>query len=635
VQKISDAVKREIINRTDAVAVIGEYVQLKKTGGTWKACCPFHNEKTPSFTVNPDKKLYYCFGCNKGGDIINFLMEIDNLSFVEALELLAKKSGVSIVRDYGYDVDDVALKHKADIIELYKKVAGLFHYFLINKNEGKFALKYIKERALSDEIINRFNLGYAPLNGRWLFGFLRKKGYSEEFLAGCGLFSRKLREASFFRNRLMFPIVDRHGNIVAFGGRILVSEEQSLMQNPSQIGPKYLNSPESELYHKGETLFAIDVAMQEIRKKKEAIICEGYMDVLALHQAGITNAVAPLGTAFTDEQAKLLRRWAQRIFLLFDADEAGQNATVKSIFVCRKNNLECRVISMRTIEKTNFLEKKKPSSEDIVYKLKDPADILKEQGVAILHQKLKISVTDFEFLLYRSKTLFNLSDSAGKAYAMAFIFPFLEIVDSEVLKETYITQIAYEFKVDATAVRNDFFVYTKKNKSNNNVFIDGGVKPKGNKSTNRSIQMNDELYLLVAIFIHCDDNPEFFSLLRSDLPIEEFTDPDAKELYLTFEEVLRGGNFSTEAVLSALKDEVLKNYLVFKVANREETQEFASPEQLIVSSINRIKIKRLRQKRMDLITEIRIAKNEGEDLDYLISEKMFIDEKLIELEKER
>ncbi|MDR2521016.1 MAG: DNA primase [Spirochaetaceae bacterium] len=605
--RISTASKTEILNRLDALAIVGEYVRLEKAGGVWKGCCPFHNEKTPSFTVNPDKKLYYCFGCQKGGDIINFIMDIDKLSFGEAMELLAKKTGVAITYDAAFANDDKELRHKEELAELYRRVALSFQYFLTRKDEGAAALCYVRERGFTDATIEQFRLGYAPADGRWLFGFLSQKGYSPAFLAESGLFSRKIASAAFFRNRLVIPIAGRDGKILAFGGRVL----------PPDDGPKYLNSPDSALFKKGQTLFALDLALDEIRKRKEAIICEGYLDVMALHQAGVRNAVAPLGTAFTPDQARLLARWAERVQLLFDQDNAGQNAAVKAILTCRRGNLECRVITL-------------PRGEG-GQTLKDPADILKAEGPGVLAETIKNSILDLAYLCARSKALHNQAGTVNKAAAIAYLFPFLETFDSEIERGERVKQVADAFGAAPEAVQKDYAAYLAKNSR-------GGERPANPPAAadadgggeQRHIRMNDELYLLGAVFAHCDAKPELFSQLRATLPIEEFSNSDAKELYLTFEETLRGGAFTTEALLSALKDQALKNFLLSKCAGGEFA---AQPEQLVHGGIKRIRVKRLKQKRADLITEMRIAKNGGRDVDDLLAEKMFIDEMLLELEQ--
>ncbi|MDR2136366.1 MAG: DNA primase, partial [Treponema sp.] len=256
----------ELERKLDALAVVGDYVRLEKKGGRYWGRCPFHaggQERTPSFTVDPDRKMYYCFGCHEGGGVIKFVMEMDKLSFPEAVETLARRFGVEIIREGGpAEAPDPERNIRAEgLAELYRGVSVSFQYFLTDRPEGEAAKQYVLSRGISAEMLRRFRLGYAPANRRWLFDFLTKKGFSESLLAASGLFSERYPRSSFFSDRLMFPISDRQGRVVAFGGRIIAGE-----------GPKYLNSRETELYHKGQTLFAIDLALPEIRRTKAAYL---------------------------------------------------------------------------------------------------------------------------------------------------------------------------------------------------------------------------------------------------------------------------------------------------------------------------------------------------------------------------
>ncbi|MDR2053041.1 MAG: DNA primase, partial [Treponema sp.] len=434
--RIAPSSIQELNDRVDAIAVVGEYVRLEKRGGRYWGCCPFHQEKTPSFTVDPDRKMYYCFGCQQGGNIIKFIMEMDKASFPEAVELLAKKAGIELVYEGGGDYEGKKDTRKDDLYVLYDKLAGSFHYLLMEKPEYGHAKRYILERGISEEMLNRFRLGYAPGDRSWLFKFLSKKSYSPELLAVSGLFSTDYPQSAFFHNRLIFPIADRQGRTVAFGGRLLSGD-----------GPKYINSRESDIYKKGSTLFAIDLAMDEIRRTRTVYLAEGYMDVIALHQAGVTNAVAPLGTAFTGEQAHLLKRWADRVCLVFDADGAGQNATVKAILSCRKNGLDCSVV---------VPGRQLPESAEAGAALKDPADILRQFGQKILQNSVKCSINDFEYLINRARSLYDTSGSEGKARAVAFLFPYAAALDSEVSREACLADIADLFGVERQAVFADY-----------------------------------------------------------------------------------------------------------------------------------------------------------------------------------
>jgi len=376
VSRIAQSSVQEVLNRTDAIAVVEDHLRLEKRGGRYWGRCPFHaggQEKTPSFTVDPDQKLYYCFGCRKGGGIIDFVMEMEKTSYPETIKNLARKFGVELSYEGGGDEENESWQEeqsrKEQLFELYRRTALTFSHFLREKPEGKPALDYLLSRGISAAMIEHFRLGYAPADRDWLYGFLQSKGYSPDFLDGSGLFSANYRGMAFFTNRLMFPIADRQGRVAAFGGRAMPGATQSDGKEP----PKYINTREIETYKKSQVLYALDLALPEIRRSKTVYLAEGYMDVIALHQAGVTNAVAPCGTAFTDEQAKTLRHWADTAVLVFDTDEAGRQAAEKGIITCRKNGLSC---SLYAPDKSNEA-------------LKDPAEILQKFGADTLTKSMK------------------------------------------------------------------------------------------------------------------------------------------------------------------------------------------------------------------------------------------------------
>jgi DNA primase len=579
----------ELNKRLDAVAVVGDYVKLEKKGGRWWGRCPFHSEKTPSFTVDPDRKTYYCFGCHEGGSVINFVMEMDKLSFPEAVKLLAKRFGAPVMWDSsGIQVNTGELDRKKDDLgSLYRRVAGSFSYILTETQEGRDALDYVRGRGVSDGLIRRFRLGYSPADQFWLYRFLLGKGYSDSFLAESGLFTKANPRRSLFAGRLIFPIADRHGRIAAFGGRILRGD-----------GPKYLNSPESLIYKKRDTLFALDLAVNEIRNRKEVIVAEGYMDVIALHEAGICNAVAPLGTAFTVEQARLLARWADRIKLLFDSDAAGQSGTAKAILICRSAAIPAIVI--------------KPGDPA---ECKDPADILKDKGAGYLQEFIKHGILDFEYLLAERRSPDD-SDSTRKARAVASLFPFLDLIDSEIEREAYIVRIAEAFGTGTQSVLHDY-----------KVWHNGGYSARENTGTasRHLINMTDELYPLTAAAVNCEANPSLFARLRSAIPIEEFNDAYAKELYVTLEECTRAGNMSFEALTAGIVTGELKQFVVEKASTREFSEK---PDHIVEDSIKKLKAKSLMKKRNELVIKMRLAKSGGMPVEDLIHEKMFIDAEL-------
>ncbi|MDR2783518.1 MAG: DNA primase [Treponema sp.] len=620
---------QEVIDKMDAVAVMGDYVRLENRNGRFMGLCPFHNEKTPSFSVNPDLKLYHCFGCGKGGTVLNFIMEMDKLTFPEAIERLAKRFGVALQHEDGgnAETDKNAAKIEA-LFDLYSRVAGSFHYLLAKMPQGKSALTYVLSRGISYEMVEKFKLGYAPADREWLFKFLSKKGYSEEFLAVSVLFSRKHLRMSFFADRLIFPINDRQGRTIAFGGRLLSGD-----------GPKYLNTSESALYKKGQTLFAVDAALPEIKKTKEAYIAEGYMDVIALHQAGVTNTVAPLGTAFTDEQARLLRRFAERVNLIFDSDNAGQTAAIKAILTCRRNGLIAYIVMPD--ETAQSAAQAGQSHDDVsdgalkkVINMKDPADILKEFGKEVLKNCVKSVILDLDYLIARSKGLYNINASEGKFRAAAFVFPYLETLDSEVVRDAALGQLADALRVDREAVRNDY-----NNRRTNIVSRHPGTgTSQDQRPHNLPLRMNEELFLLAVVAV----NDDLYSQFRARLSIEEIEDPAAKDIFIALEECFVRDETGLDALLPRISSENARKFIV----ERGVTMEFSSnPEQLISDGIKRIKQKRIERRSAKIVTEIRlIESNQNKDEntyrsamrdDELLLEKMHIDAELRKLKESK
>ncbi|MDR2094451.1 MAG: DNA primase [Treponema sp.] len=626
---ITKASIQEVNDKLDAVAVVSDYVRLENKGGRYWGLCPFHNEKTGSFTVNPDLKVYHCFGCGKGGSVINFVMEMDKLSFPETIELLAKRFGVGLVYENAGEAvkEDGRIRHNEEFYELYRRVNGSFQHFLLEKPEGKTGLDYLLARGISREMIEKFRLGYAPANRNWLHQFLLQKGYSAEFLAETGLFSEKYPKIAFYSGRIMIPIADRQGRIIAFGGRILSGE-----------GPKYINSRDSVFFKKGQTLFAVDIALPQIRKTKEAYIAEGYMDVISLHQAGITNAVAPLGTAFTDEQAKLLRRWAEHIHLFFDSDDAGQKATVKGIITCRNNGLSCSVVAGGSLGGEGRGPPSAPKTA------KDSADILLFFGPEVLKKYAESYILDFEYLIARSKTLFDIGGSEGKAKAVAFMFPYLNTLESEVSRDACIGAIADAFQADRAAVLHDYRrsnSHSDKNGEDNYTVLNrgdiaGGKGPGEEFPQNaRPIRMNEELFLLTVVSVNIRLYPQF----RVILSIKEIEDPAAKELFVALEECYINDEAGMDNLLSRISSSSLRSFITER-SSRLMYQ--ANPEKLIADGVKRVKQKRLEGRLTEIVKQIRITKNgtsgasNGEivvGLDELLAEKMHIDAELRRLKE--
>ena len=591
--KITTETIDAVNNHTDLVSLVENYTHLEKRGHDWWGCCPFHSEKTPSFHVIPDKKMYYCFGCGAGGPTIKFFMEMEKLSFIEAVEALAKRAGIPVVYAEGGYSSAPEDSLKETVLELYKRVSGTFHYLLLHTPQGGAALRYLESRAVSSEMIEQFNLGYAPADRRWLFKFLQTKGYSPEFLAKSGLFSKKFPEVAFFSNRIMFPICNRHGQPVAFGGRILEGD-----------GPKYLNTGDLPQYKKGETLFAFSQALARIRKEKTVIFCEGYMDVIAFHQAGITNAVAPLGTALTGDQVKLIQSFADTVILSFDSDFAGQQATYKAIKLCRAGHLQVRVLMIK--------------------EGKDPAEILAHKGAEQLTELAKNAILDSDYLIQIAVKRFDVVSPEGKAQAAAFLFPYIEVLESDIQKESTIQKFSADLGISSKALFTDYIQYDQKQEQ---------APPTRKSETQKrtALKMTAELRIVLAAAA----NPHLFKKMRAELTSDDFEDSAAKDLFIVLEECYRADANTYDSLLAHCPSEALKDAVSSAIIKGEFAE---NPDKLVYDGIYYIKQNAL-QRRKELIVRKLQAIRDGGNVDDirqandLLSEKLHIDRMLAELKE--
>ena len=593
--KISEATIQAVNNSTDIVSVVEQYTRLERRGSTWWGCCPFHHEKTPSFQVNPEKKLYYCFGCHKGGNLLQFVMEMEGLSFSQAIIERAKRTGISVQYESGGYEQSESEKQKDEIAALYEKVASGFHHILLSTREGQKALQYLEKRHVSSEIIETFRLGLAPKNRRWLFSFLTKKGYSPQFLHNSGLFSKNYPEIAFFSNRIMFPIADRHGRVIAFGGRDLSNDAKS---------PKYLNSSDMVQYQKKYNLFALHLALAEMRRTKEVIFCEGYMDVLAFHQAGILNAVAPLGTALTEEQLQLVRPLVDTILFCFDSDDAGMNATFRAIEMASRQNFEMRVIQISGA--------------------KDASELLEKYGAEGLKNSCKNAIIESDFVVQKAMTKFDVLTAEGKAKACAFLFPYLQTIQSLVKRESLVEKFAAKLNVSPQAVYADFLKSsserTQKFKRENDDLAQKGDVP---------FSKNAETRAMVAVFA----KPDLFKIMRSSLSSDDFQDENAKKLFILMEDCYRDEIQNEAEIMNRLKDEELKNIITASLVQGEFS---ANPSLIVNDSVKHIKLKKMKSERKMLVDKLHIASvqgNEAEAAD-IINDIADLDRQIAELERQ-
>ena len=423
----------EIVYRTDIEQLIGSYVSLRRTGSNLSGLCPFHSEKTPSFTVTPAKKMFYCFGCGAGGNAITFIQKAENLDFVQAVEHLAQRAGVVIPRDEKYKQDEVSRNR---IYSMNKEAAKFFRDCLYDPRYGNEAMAYLKEkRRLSDGVIKHFGLGFSPNDFGLLTRHLQNLGYTEEELVKgflCGKSQRTGKLYDYFRNRVMFPIIDVSGNIIGFGGRVMDDSK-----------PKYLNTSDTPGFKKSKNLFALNYAKNHC--ENQLLLCEGYMDVIAMHAAGFQNAVATLGTALTPEQARLMTKYTKKVVVCYDSDEAGQRAADRSIKILGEVGLDVRILKMQGA--------------------KDPDEYIKTYGADRLKLALDESRTWFDFKMNGVLAKYDLSVAGDRVKASQEISAVIAGVYSPVEREIYITHVAPVLGLTPEIMKNNIEREIKKRKS--------------------------------------------------------------------------------------------------------------------------------------------------------------------------
>lgn len=411
----SEELVEEVRMRNDIVDVISGYVKLQKKGSSYFGLCPFHNEKSPSFSVSREKQMYYCFGCGAGGNVFTFIMEYENYSFVEALKFLAERAGIDLPEvEYSKEAKEKA-DLKLTILEI-NKLAAKYFYAQLKAEGGKTAYAYLKNRGLSEETIVAFGLGYANKYSDDLYRYLKMKGYGDELLLKAGLISADERKGAYdkFWNRVMFPIMDVNNRVIGFGGRVM-----------GDAKPKYLNSPETIVFDKSRNLYGLNRARTS--RKPYFLICEGYMDVIALHQAGFTNAVASLGTALTVGHASLLKRYVNEVYLTYDSDEAGTRAALRAIPILKDAGITAKVIRMDPY--------------------KDPDEFIKNLGAEAFEERISKARNGFMFGLEMLEKEFDMNSPEGKTEFHHEVARRLCNFEEEIERENYIEAVAQAYHI--------------------------------------------------------------------------------------------------------------------------------------------------------------------------------------------
>lgn len=511
---LSDSFLQELRLKTDVVDLISSYVSLKKRGNTYVGLCPFHNEKTPSFTVYENTQSFYCFGCGAGGDSVSFMRKIENLDYIDAVKVLAQRAGMQMPDD-GYD--DSLSKKRRTILEINRETAKFYHNYMMSE-QGKVGLQYFLNRGLSQKTIRHFGLGYAPNKWDELLKHLKSKGYNVSDMLAAGVVRKGEKGYyDYFRNRVMTPIIDVRGNFIAFGGRVLDDSK-----------PKYINTSDTLAYKKTNEVFGLNYAKDS--GKDSLILCEGYMDVIAMHQAGFTNAVAGCGTALTNEQVRLLSRYAKEIILVYDNDEAGQKALNKAISLFDQVDIK---ISIPTISGG-----------------KDPDEIIKNLGRARFADMLENSSNEVEFAIMKLRRGFNLQTTQGKSQFAGEAVKILANA-TPIEQDLYLSRLADELGIEKRAFQAQLVEYSTRmakgrKKREYNKIIDDDLRKTRKESfeaDTSTVSLKAQARVIGLLMTY----PDCYSLCK-DLNPDEFTAGFYKKAYEIVTQRIRD-NLSLELIV--------------------------------------------------------------------------------------
>lgn len=517
----SDDLVEEVRSRSDIVDVISQYVKLHKRGSNYVGLCPFHNEKTGSFTVSASKQMYYCFGCGAGGNVITFLMNYENATFPEALQELADRAGVALPKQEA----SAEAKRQADkrdrLLEIQKEAAK-YYYALLRNPRGRQAYDYFRKRELSDETMRRFGLGYSDKYSDDLYRYLKSRGYEDSLLKESGLvtFDEKRGGHDKFWNRAMFPIMDVRGKVIGFGGRVMGEGE-----------PKYLNSPETMIFDKSRNLYALNIARST--KKPQMLLCEGYMDVIALHQAGFDNAVASLGTSFTTGHASLLKRYTKEVYLTFDSDGAGIKAALRAIPILKEVGLTAKVVHMEPY--------------------KDPDEFIKALGADEYQKRIDEAENSFFFELRVLEQNYDMRDPESKTAFHNEVARRLLGFSEELERENYLTATAERYHISYEQLRKLVNTLGARGLGAQPVQAEAVRQKSGMNHKNKREDGNHQAQKLLLTWLV--DRPQLYEQVKEEITPEDFTE----ELYRRVAVLLYGqyenGTANPAQIISTFSDE--------------------------------------------------------------------------------
>ena len=511
----SSEVIEEVVSRNDIVDVISGYIKLKKSGSSYVGLCPFHNEKSPSFSVSGTKQMYHCFGCGVGGNVITFVMEYENYMFPEAVKMLADRAGIALpVMEYsGEDRRERDIKTK--LLEI-NKIAATFYYHQLKSPAGQSGLDYLKKRQLSDKTINTFGLGYAPQLTGDLYRMLKEKGYDDELLKESGLFTYEKGIREKFWNRVIFPIMDINNKVIGFGGRVMGDGK-----------PKYLNSPETKLFDKSKNLYGLNVARSS--RKNNLIICEGYMDVISMHQAGFNQAVASLGTALTPGHARLMKRYTDNVLITYDSDEAGVKAALRAIPILKDAGLSTKVINMRPY--------------------KDPDEFIKTLGTEAFQERIDKAENSFMYEIGIIEKNYNRSDPESETAFEREVANKLVQFSEKLERDNYMKAVCRQFMIPEDGMREMVI----------RIGSQGGIIPRQTQPVRRmeparkkkedGIRQAEKILLTWMI-----EDGDIYDKVSEYIQPDDFIDPLFKDVASKVYEQYETGSVNPAAIIGSYSD---------------------------------------------------------------------------------
>lgn len=565
---ISEDIISQIQDRTDIVEVISGYLPLKRAGRNFKTLCPFHHEKTPSFVVNPDKQIYHCFGCGAGGNVFGFLMRHERMEFPEAVEYLAKKAGVEIPKKEAVDKDTLSFYQQ--LYKLNELTMDFYHGTLLNDRNAQPAREYLERRKIDIETIKKFKLGFAPDKWDVLINYLRQKNFSLSLLDKAGLIVAKEKSTGYydrFRNRIIFPVLDIKSRCIAFGARVM---DDSL--------PKYINSPETPIYIKGNNLYGLNLSKEAIREADFAILVEGYMDFITVFQSGIQNIIATSGTALTFEQIRVLRRFTHNVVLLFDADQAGVLATLRSLDIFLEEGMNVKVTDLKS---------------------GDPDSFIKKFGAAEFKEKIKGASSLFDYKLQILFGKYNSKTVEGKAKICQEMLPTINKFRDAVLKFGYLKQLADSLESSEEALRIELAKIKEPRAAAT------ALNPETPRSMTNIKAVEKTLLKLLL------EEERFIQHFKENLEVADFEDPTARRIVdLMFNFVSQGKEINPGRLISCSEEGIVSETIAQLCS--EDVTYHEDKDKIFQECVNRLKHYKKKGKCRQLQSEIKLAECYGD-----------------------